>query len=244
LTSPFGLRFFAEMKGPFNMHFWLGSRHTKFFVFAIVSILIFSSCKKEKTPSSNNQNASPQDSLQSVIIHRVFNSTVEWEQYNQFNHVDIDIDNDSVDEVAFYLRSTAGTILDVTYDDIYVETYCPESSEKIYFANYEDTQEGYDFRLTKAVPAGTLIDEDTGDDFAYDLTTLSAKINEQNGNLQFSIGEFYSAGDAYIGFKIQIEDNYHFGWIRVNLSADMKTLQIIDAAYQSQPDVPINAGAH
>lgn len=177
------------------------------------------------------------------IVYREFNQTVEWEQYNQLNnHIDIDIDDDSTNELAFYIVSEAGNILDVEYDNIYVQTYCPESSDKIYFANYVGGTDPYLYVLTTSNSVGTLISDELGENFERDITNLSVKINDHNGALQFTEGDFYGAGDSYIGFKIKIEDEYHFGWLRVNLSSDLKTLQIIDGAYQSEPDVPINAG--
>ena len=55
-------------------------------------------------------------------------------------------------------------------------------------------------------------------------------------------GDFNGAGDSYIGFKIEIDEKFHFGWIRVNLSNDFKTLEIIDGAYNNAEETPIRAG--
>lgn len=53
------------------------------------------------------------------------------------------------------------------------------------------------------------------------------------------------AGEKYIPLAIEnpITSKYHYGWIRVSLSADLKTLQIIDGAYSFIPGVPIPMGA-
>lgn len=207
----------------------------------IIVVLAITSCSKDKNLQDKQVNQTQEGG---GIVYKQFNQTIEWEQANQFNHVDIDIDGDSTNETAFYLVSEYGTILDISYDNILVQTYCPESSSKIYFSNYEGGNDPYIYVLTKSNAPGTLINDELGENFERDITYLSVKINDHNGALQYTEGDFYGAGDTYIGFKIKIDDEYHFGWLRVNLSADLKTLQIIDGAYQSEPDVPINAGTH
>lgn len=213
---------------------------SRFIIILSSLILISVGCSKDKN-LQDKQVGTPEGG---GIIYRQFNQTIEWEQANQFNHIDIDIDEDSTNELAFYIVSEYGTILDVSYDNILVQTYCPESSSKIYFANYEGGDDPYIYVLTKPNSAGTLINDELGDNFERDITYLSVKVNSGNGSLQYTTGDFYGAGDTYMGFKIKIEDEYHYGWLRVNLSGDLKTLQIIDGAYQSEPDVPINAGTH
>lgn len=202
---------------------------------------IFFSCKKDKSAANNTSGSA---STEGGIIYRQLNRSIAWEQYNLFNHIDIDLDEDSTNELSFYIVSESGSILDVSYDNIYVQTYCPESSDKIYFANYEGGTDPNLYNLATAVPIGSLINDETGDNFELDNTNLAVKKNDQNGAVQFTLGDFYGAGDTFLGFKIKIEDNYHFGWLRVNLAPDLKTLLIIDGAYQSEADLPINAGTH
>lgn len=52
------------------------------------------------------------------------------------------------------------------------------------------------------------------------------------------------AGEKYIPLAIEnpITSKYNYGWVRISLSSDLKTLQIIDGAYNFIPDVPIGMG--
>ena len=53
---------------------------------------------------------------------------------------------------------------------------------------------------------------------------------------------FQEVGDKYIGDKINLNGNIHYGWIRVSFDEN-KTLTIKDYAYQSLPNTAILAGA-
>ncbi|MBK9328442.1 MAG: hypothetical protein IPM95_03820 [Sphingobacteriales bacterium] len=53
------------------------------------------------------------------------------------------------------------------------------------------------------------------------------------------------AGDKFIPVAIDnpLTTQYHYGWVRINVSADLKTIQVIDGAYNYIPDVPVEMGA-
>jgi hypothetical protein len=55
-------------------------------------------------------------------------------------------------------------------------------------------------------------------------------------------GNFLNATDAYIGVKFDIAGAAHYGWIRVDLSADGTTLTVKDYAYEATAGTAINAG--
>lgn len=56
---------------------------------------------------------------------------------------------------------------------------------------------------------------------------------------------FAGAGDKYIAILIinPLSHRFHYGWVRLNLSSDFKTLKVIDGAYNAIPDIPIAMGA-
>lgn len=49
-------------------------------------------------------------------------------------------------------------------------------------------------------------------------------------------------GDKYIPFQLFIDGNVHFGWIRVEVSADGKQITVKDAAYAEKSGASIEAG--
>lgn len=71
----------------------------------------------------------------------------------------------------------------------------------------------------------------------------------QRKNLAISLNSGIGGqGDKLLGFRFRDEPisppvNIYYGWMRVNLSADLKTLTIKDYAYQKTPNTAIKAGA-
>jgi hypothetical protein len=54
---------------------------------------------------------------------------------------------------------------------------------------------------------------------------------------------FGGATDKYIGVKFQISSVTYYGWIRVDVAADLSNMTIKDFAYESSPGALIKAGA-
>lgn len=58
----------------------------------------------------------------------------------------------------------------------------------------------------------------------------------------YNTGNLVGAGDKYLPFYLYIDGNVHYGWIRIEVSADMKQLIVKDAAYHKTPGMSIQAG--
>jgi uncharacterized protein (DUF2141 family) len=61
-------------------------------------------------------------------------------------------------------------------------------------------------------------------------------------NTSTSEGAFLGATDGYIGVRFDIAGAAHYGWVRVDLSADATTLTVKDYAYEATAGTAINAG--
>jgi len=48
--------------------------------------------------------------------------------------------------------------------------------------------------------------------------------------------------DGFIGLKFNVAGNTHYGWVRVDLSADASSMTVKDFAFDATPDTPIEAG--
>ncbi len=81
--------------------------------------------------------------------------------------------------------------------------------------------------------AGTLID---GTGFYSYFTNLSY------GGLG-PVVPALNAGPILLGFNMDIAGNEHFAWVRVEVDLNTATYTVIDGAYESRPDTPIEAGA-
>ncbi|MCQ2283709.1 MAG: T9SS type A sorting domain-containing protein, partial [Bacteroidales bacterium] len=56
---------------------------------------------------------------------------------------------------------------------------------------------------------------------------------------------FQSNADSYIGFRIKINGNTHYGWAKVHVSGTVATglqVQWLQCAYENTPNTPIAAG--
>jgi hypothetical protein len=54
---------------------------------------------------------------------------------------------------------------------------------------------------------------------------------------------FAGDGDKYYGFRFSAGDGIHYGWLKVNLTADYRTLTIKELAYHKTPNTEIAVGA-
>jgi len=78
-------------------------------------------------------------------------------------------------------------------------------------------------------------------------TSINSSSNWGNSTPDPLIGDgimdpnFRNLGDKYIGCKFQLDANTHYGWIRVNLDANLNFV-VKDYAYESTPNNAINAG--
>ena len=71
-------------------------------------------------------------------------------------------------------------------------------------------------------------------------TYLGAPFNTNYG--PYIYGNFAGSTDAYIGVKFDIAGAAHYGWVRVDLSADGSMLTVKDYAYEATAGTAINAG--
>ncbi len=56
-------------------------------------------------------------------------------------------------------------------------------------------------------------------------------------------GSFYNTSDKYLGVKFEIGGNTHYGWIQVQVAADVTDATITGYAFEDTPDAQITAGA-
>ncbi|MEO6168519.1 MAG: T9SS type A sorting domain-containing protein [Chitinophagales bacterium] len=55
-------------------------------------------------------------------------------------------------------------------------------------------------------------------------------------------GDWFGAVDGYMGLRIKVGNDDHYGWARFDVSEDGKTFTVKDYAYESTEDAPIAAG--
>lgn len=92
--------------------------------------------------------------------------------------------------------------------------------------------------LIKGMPAGVAINSSStswntsSPAISYDYVT----------NTSSSKGDFAGKGNLYIGFYTIDSDKKYYGWAQLNVSADGRTVKLIDYAVQKSPDTGIKTG--
>ena len=92
--------------------------------------------------------------------------------------------------------------------------------------------------LIKGMPAGVAINSasiswnTSSPAISYDYVTNSTS----------SKGDFAGKGNLYIGFYTIDSDKKYYGWAQLNVSADGRTVKLIDYAVQKVPDTGIKTG--
>ncbi|MCF8459686.1 MAG: fibronectin type III domain-containing protein [Flavobacteriales bacterium] len=165
------------------------------------------------------------------------NSTLSY-QDAALSRLYLDIDGDGEDETSFNIDNyqDLSGIFVAPYNRIFVSVgHGVVTAPDIQFAiNYDADST----RLCQSFILNETIDDSASYLFAaYPFLGINHILPDN-----IMLGDFNGAGDSYIGFKIEIDEKYHFGWIRVSLSSDFKTLEIIDGAYNNADETPIRAG--
>ncbi|HUM46583.1 MAG TPA: T9SS type A sorting domain-containing protein [Chitinophagales bacterium] len=62
------------------------------------------------------------------------------------------------------------------------------------------------------------------------------------GYFQGAYGEWFGASDKYMGLRLAVGTNVHYGWVRMDVAENGKSFVVKDYAYESTPDAAIAAG--
>lgn len=57
---------------------------------------------------------------------------------------------------------------------------------------------------------------------------------------------YIGVGDVFIPViftRYVPASEYHYGWLRINISSDARSIKLVDLAYDTRPDTPVNMGA-
>jgi hypothetical protein len=73
-------------------------------------------------------------------------------------------------------------------------------------------------------------------------------VNGERGDLNWNSCNYPNSNfcggvtDGYIGLQFMVSGNTHYGWVRIDLTADATSMTVKDFAYQSTPNAGIKAG--
>ena len=121
------------------------------------------------------------------------------------------------------------------------------------FRNNVSVLESFTFYLSRTITTSTSIisyihtftsTTPSGGTTVFFSTTFNTVTNTITNTFttQYSTGNFGGQGDKFIGVKFNIDGNTHYGWIRVQVSANANQLILKDYAYEATPETEIITG--
>lgn len=164
---------------------------------------------------SNDEISNYVDSILLGLINAEFISTGEKE---------FDLDADQIPDIGF-------DIIDL---NLYNPNGLPESFDSLAARVLPISLEILD-NTTYGYPDALLMD---------DLISKNGYWSKNNGVLGTFVnaGQFQGKGERYLGIRLPIENDFKYGWIKINCSQHSDTLRIIDYAYNNIVNSKIKAG--
>lgn len=185
---------------------------------SILAIVIFvASCKKEK--ESDNPN----------INHRTVNLEMKVSSYNGDSEMLFDINEDGMLDFGLYLELYKDSIDDYDYE-LYL--YGEDSGYEILTSkiNLND--------YIKPLNINDLINSGSptwyNDSYIFEVEKSPSYPEEKYG--------FSGKDDMLIGIRFLIGTELHYGWLKLDVAADYKSVTVNEVAYDSRPNIEIRAG--
>ncbi len=175
-------------------------------------------CKKEKEINSED--------IIDVSINKVVTGVGTATDFDKIDS--IDINNDDVFD--FELSTTAG----LSYGTIYAYSSISGKNLSNNILTNDVDVAGETLKIPIAKNSGDKINS-TSTNWTKDTEVGLIYLGEEAG--------YAGDGDKFFGFKFSASDGIHYGWMKVNLTADYKTLTIKELAYHKTPNTEIEAGA-
>lgn len=165
---------------------------------------------------------------------------------NQYAY--IDIDENGVDDAFIFIAYNKFNNIRELYGQIYC-TPIDDNDFPSEFTSYNVDADIYDiyYQITENKNVGLLKSVNANEEINNNTNTFyvaySHLIQYQLSNKITSLdNEFRGKGDKFFGFKFFRNTQKHFGWMRINLANDGKSMTIKEIAYNINADTPIKIG--
>ncbi|MGL4599068.1 MAG: T9SS type A sorting domain-containing protein [Bacteroidia bacterium] len=147
---------------------------------------------------------------------------------------DLDMDNNNTTEMSFFTYSYFDSLQNPLVYLVGMTLYPPNTNATL-GALYQGSYP-FPYALANGAPI-----------IAADTNWRDATVNGGDQYVAASIynqsyGYFMGQNDRYMGVRFNINNQLHYGWVRLSCNATASILTIKDYAYNSQVGAPINAG--
>lgn len=200
--------------------------------------------------SCNNSNSGIDDNPN--ILSRDLNLTVfDYDPTNDQNDNKlkfIDIDMNGVDDIILYIgyritddiKELYGYILCANVDDndFRAEFTSYKANANIYDPYYHITEN----KLLNLLNPSNLTEEINNSSNTFYVAYTHISQYRSNNKITSYDKKFKGKGDKYFGFKFYANTQRHFGWMRINVANDGKSITVKELAYNKIVDAPIKIG--
>jgi len=152
----------------------------------------------------------------------------------------LDINADGTDDFMFNIYSFSGSL---TYGTL-VFTYHVNAAVIQALGDNEmvgtvQSVSGTSINYLPQLESGQIIGGDG--DFVSGYATMGVQVLVF-GTPYYTIGNWPGAEEAYLGFKLVLDETNYYGWMRISVTEEVNLLTIHDYAYQNTAEQSITAG--
>jgi hypothetical protein len=151
----------------------------------------------------------------------------------------IDLNDDGIDDVSIRIASYNLTYNSYTFN--LGNSYADGENGASILARYDEVDFGPytgSYYVAKGLSSGDPIDAAQTVWAGYGYLGVKGTYYSEPVNF----GDFLG-GDKFLGVRFEVGGNTHYGWVRIGVAGDGKSLKIKDYAYHTTPDTAIDAGA-
>lgn len=153
---------------------------------------------------------------------------------NPGSHFLIDLNHDSINDFDLHVFSTEDTLANGTFWGIQGIKIDALNS------NAFGRECGYDYAAAyfSGIPVMTLACWNSGSDFL----AFNGQLGTGSSQFNWDMGDWHGVQDRYMGLRLKINGQNHYGWIRLDVPSNMNEFTVKDYAVQLNALTPINTG--
>lgn len=183
---------------------------------SVIALLVSVGCKKKNTtpdnPDVNSRN------IDSIVVAPSMSATAE---------ASIDVDQDGVSDFSLRAINDDGTLITSLTNG--------RSNSPVKFV-VDDALVAFGFGENARIDSIVVGPNPPRPHLNFNSYAIASRITTST-----NIGHA-GEGDIFMAFVININDNNHYGWIKLNVSSDGKTVKLKSLGYNIKPNAALNIG--
>ena len=187
-------------------------------IFSVTALLVNFGCKKRSTTPVNPD-----------VNSSLLDSTVITPTASSSKQASIDVNKDGSSDFRISATNDNGSLSTILLAD--------RSFTPIEFV-IDDTEIGYAFGENALIDSTVIVPKPPKPHLQFGREAITS-YKSVAANLGHA-----GTGDFFVAFKIVIDDENHYGWLKLNVSADGTTLKLRSLGYNIKPEASLKAGEY